>query len=1679
MNRKIRFGLVWAALLCALLLACGVSALAEDSGLTVDETPTYKVKWVDEDGEKKIQTNKDIPAGSKLPSIPEKPTKEETTKEYHYTFDCWTTKDGDTVTKYSDDDLAKYTVNADVTFIAKYKESEHSWNDGEITTEATCTKPGELTYTCKKCGREKTEEISAKGHKLTKTEKVPATCESKGTKAYWTCENCKKLFSDEEGTTEIDEPEKIAKAAHTLTKTNKVDATCKSEGTKAYWTCEVCKRLFSDEEGTTEIEAPEKIGIAAHTLTKTDKVDATCKTEGTKAYWTCSVCGKKFSDEAGTTEIEAPEKIGIAAHTLTKTEEVAATCVAEGTKAYWTCSVCGKKFSDEAGTTEIEAPEKIGIAAHTLTKTEEVAATCAAGGTKAYWTCGTCGKLFSDEAGTTEIEAPEAIAKLAHTLTKTEEVAATCAAEGTKAYWTCGTCGKLFSDEAGTTEIEAPEAIATIAHTLAKTDAKDATCGEAGNNEYWTCSACGKVFADEAGSKETTVEEQTVAKLTEHTWDKGKVTTEATYEKAGVKTYSCTVCGETKTEEIPVLEPTAEPTKAPKYTITFDTKGGSSIDPITKAEGKEVTEPKAPTRKGYTFLGWDTKIPATMPSENMTITAKWIANITAVGELKGISSTYSPSMKNALKLMPQTVSVTLGDGSAATASLTWSESGTSYSKSAGDGTYTFTPDSLTTEAGNPLAKGVELPTCKLTIKPGTFTDEQATYTYRLDDANEATIIACELLDKSKTKDKKPVTELVVPEQIDKTWPVTHIDDKVFRKFTTLTSLELPKGLKTLGEKAIAECDALETLILPDSLESYGEDLLKKDDALVNLVLRTDLDSKLTSKKVVERTEKDKDGKEVKYKLELPEAVTDIIVNTNTFTIDCDFTVASGHEIDVEKKGTLKLTADNTLKNLSTIYNDGTVSNAGTIITCGGEWKGNKAEKKKDGTTVSKHVYESGVCTGCGLKEEIVVTTLDISYVGSGLTKVYDKTRNVSLRGSDFKISGTQEGHTAVRLTGLRAAYDSAECGDRKVTVSFTIGGDDAQRYRTKDITIAAKITPKELVITPTEGQKKVYGAADPSYFTGKVRGLLSGDTITGRLSREAGENVGKYKILQGTIDAGSNYKVVMAEESFEIEAKSINSTDVGLLTIGNQRYTGSAIEPDITLRFGTLLLKKDTDFKVKYSSNTEPGTAKVVLTGTGNFTGERETSFRILKISTETGTGSTGTGSSGYTPYTGSGTGRTSVTDSEDDDDDEDDDEPTYTHSGFSTGGYTEMDDDDDFFDDEDDDDDTDLDTDVDGEGDNEDDEEDDEDEESEELAPEEAGRLVVDEIDYGTILYDEKGIGMGFAAFDEEIEPGNRVLTIVPEPLTDSETGEELFLSDGVREQYGEQHLRLGTSLMQTLIDKGFTEIVYEVEQADVHIPTASLVSEIVLPEDADEGQPALEIEDEDADFVEEVEEMDIAPKTLQVAYYDVCLQQIDDNELTEREQALLEGDGDPLMAPPYRLRIRAVPVGQEEDLQQSAAANGLELDAEQALPGAGEEDAPSKPVGMKLPESCYPEGAVLMLLPTEDVQQAPEDAELIYISILDEAEDEDVSQRTPAEFTVEDDVLYASVPLTADGVYAVSAPEDSLVIGEDDGKAEEADEGEVEVEDADEIEVEDEDEIEVEDADEAEIELEDEDSL
>ena len=91
-------------------------------------------------------------------------------------------------------------------------------------------------------------------------------------------------------------------------------------------------------------------------------------------------------------------------------------------------------------------------------------------------------------------------------------------------------------------------------HTLTKVDAKPATCTASGNKEYYKCDSCGLLFEDAEGKTETTMDKVTIPATGHHKWDEGKVTKEPTVDAQGEKTYTCTVCGETKIETIPALD---------------------------------------------------------------------------------------------------------------------------------------------------------------------------------------------------------------------------------------------------------------------------------------------------------------------------------------------------------------------------------------------------------------------------------------------------------------------------------------------------------------------------------------------------------------------------------------------------------------------------------------------------------------------------------------------------------------------------------------------------------------------------------------------------------------------------------------------------------------------------------------------------------------------------------------------------------------------------------------------------------------------------------------------------------------------------------------------------------------------------------------------------------------------
>ena len=239
-------------------------------------------------------------------------------------------------------------------------------------TTPTCIKKA----TCGICGQDYYGD-----HDLSHHDAAAHTCTADGTVEYWDCSVCGKKFSDANGTAEItniSDPNDPAR--HSLVKTDEKAPTCTDNGNRAYWTCTECKNIFSDDAGLNQTtladvtvfatghswssdwssdgtghwhdcvnancpitENNQKVGYAVHT----PGADATETTPQT-----CDVCGYELAPALG----------HIHANHLTFIAEVPETCTTDGVKAHYECE-CGKLFADDQAGTEVTS-EGLKIAAH-------------------------------------------------------------------------------------------------------------------------------------------------------------------------------------------------------------------------------------------------------------------------------------------------------------------------------------------------------------------------------------------------------------------------------------------------------------------------------------------------------------------------------------------------------------------------------------------------------------------------------------------------------------------------------------------------------------------------------------------------------------------------------------------------------------------------------------------------------------------------------------------------------------------------------------------------------------------------------------------------------------------------------------------------------------------------------------------------------------------------------------------------------------------------------------------------------------------------------------------------------------------------------------------------------------------------------------------------------------------
>ena len=588
--------------------------------------------------------------------------------------------------------------------------------------------------------------------------------------------------------------------------------------------------------------------------------------------------------------------------------------------------------------------------------------------------------------------------------------------------------------------------------------------------------------------------------------------------------------------------------------------------------------------------------PSVDPSPSSSPEALFIVGIAAL-PMTETGLAEKPAMEQVLSVLPAEIEVTLSDGTTANVAVCWNCA--DYDIQAAE--YVFAASMA--EPIYALGDGISMPTFTLRIQTSSEI-VSGEFAFVKNDQGQLMLTAW----------SGESSSVCVPESVDGAL-VTAVAKSAFAGKTGLSEIMIPDGIVAIEDGAFENCSNLTKVSLPDSLEHAGN-LFAGCDALTILQLDVSGETTMTGGSSYTRriVETDEDGNQIarEVSVELDCVFTDYrVLSGGKWCIDSAIGIDVDHGISVASEGALYITANGVVTVNGTMSSAGTALNEGRIIACGGSVAG------VDGLIVTDHSYDGGVCTVCGARQALALT---VSPVNSAIEKTYDGTSGLDLGAEDFVLEGVREGDE-VYIAVINTNFNESAAGSYLANVSFQLGGADASNYTALPMELSVVIRKKQVTVTPREGQSKVYGESDPSLKAG-YRGTVNGEVLTGKLGREKGENVGQYKITIGTLaESNPNYEILLGNVSFAITPKSIEDGSVTVAKIPNQRYTGAALTPGVEVRDGSRVLVQGADYELSYADNAEVGSARVTISGIGNYSGTRTVGFRIIKVSSSSGGG--------------------------------------------------------------------------------------------------------------------------------------------------------------------------------------------------------------------------------------------------------------------------------------------------------------------------------------------------------------------------------------------------------------------------------------------------------------------------
>ncbi len=223
----------------------------------------------------------------------------------------------------------------------------------------------------------------------------------------------------------------------------------------------------------------------------------------------------------------------------------------------------------------------------------------------------------------------------------------------------------------------------------------------------------------------------------------------------------------------------------------------------------------------------------------------------------------------------------------------------------------------------------------------------------------------------------------------------------------------------------------------------------------------------------------------------------------------------------------------------------------------------KAKKADTSGATLTVKYESATHVGTSTTSAIKVNPKEVTVSGiTAMDKGYDGNTTVSVDISSANLTGKLDGDDLTVTVAAGSVFDSADAGNRTVTLgALSLSGTAQNNYvlaaTGNQTTAAAAITQRDLTVTPDNGQKKSFGDPEP-VLTYTASGAISGETAAfdGKLKREAGEDVDNYAIQKGTLslkDNGTfkaaNYNLVFAAAAVNFEIQKAAFTDTAAKTV--------------------------------------------------------------------------------------------------------------------------------------------------------------------------------------------------------------------------------------------------------------------------------------------------------------------------------------------------------------------------------------------------------------------------------------------------------------------------------------------------------------------------------------------------